>query len=110
MMKFGEKLKFLLEIKDIRHKDFARVLNISYSTLNGYLNTDRQPDFELVKKIASVLDVTTDYLLDYNHTPTAEPISVRELALIKSLREFPKEKQNIIFELVEMLAERNTKN
>lgn len=109
-MKFGEKLRFLLELKDIKQKDFARAINISPSTLCGYINSDRQPDFELVKKIASVLDVTTDYLLDYNHTPTAEPISVRELALIKSLREFPKEKQNIIFELVEMLAEKNTKN
>ena len=109
-MKFGEKLKRLLEIKDIKHKDFARVLNISYSTLNGYLNTDRQPDFELVKKIASVLGVTTDYLLDYNHTPTAEPISVRELALIKNLREFPKEKQDMIFRLVEMLSENQPEN
>ena len=85
-------------------------INISPSTLCGYINIDRQPDFELVKRIASVLDVTTDYLLDYNHTPTPEPISVRELALIKSLRELPKEKQNIIFDLVEMLSEKNTKN
>ena len=109
-MKFGEKLRYLLEVNDIKQKDFATAINISASTLNGYITSDRQPDFELVKKIASVLGVTTDYLLDYNHTPTAEPISVRELALIKSLREFPKEKQKIIFDLVEMLAEKNDKN
>ena len=109
-MKFGEKLKFLLEIKDIKQKDFATAINISASTLNGYINSDRQPDFELVKKIASVLGVTTDYLLDYNHTPTPEPISVRELALIKNIREFPKEKQKIIFDLVEMLSENPSKN
>ena len=109
-MKFGEKLKFLLEIKDIKQKDFARVINISPSTLCGYINSDRQPDFELVKKIASVLDVTTDYLLDYNHTPTPEPISVRELALIKNLREFPKEKRDMIFRLVEMLSENHSEN
>ena len=109
-MRFGEKLKYLLEIRDIKQKDFAKALNISASTLCGYINTDRQPDFELVKKIASVLDVTTDYLLDYNHTPAPEPISVRELALLKSLREFPKEERETIFKLVEMLSEKNGKN
>lgn len=109
-MKFGEKLKFLLEIKDIKQKDFATAINISASTLNGYINSDRQPDFELVKKIASVLGVTTDYLLDYNHSPAPEPISVRELALIKNIRELPKERQKIIFDLVEMLSENPSKN
>ena len=109
-MKFGEKLRFLLEIKDIKQKDFAHAINISPSTLCGYINSDRQPDFELVKKIASVLDVTTDYLLDYNHTPIPEPISVRELALIKNLREFSKEKQKLIFDLVEMLSDKNPEN
>lgn len=105
-MRFGEKLKYLLEIRDIKQKDFANAINISPSTLCGYINTDRQPDFELVKRIASVLDVTTDYLLDYNHTPAPEPISVKELALLRTLRGFPKEKQEMVYRLVEMLSEK----
>lgn len=103
-MKFGEKLGKLLEMKDIKQKDFAAILNISKSTLNGYINTERQPDFELVKQMASILDVTTDYLLDYNHTPQPQPVSVKELAMLTKLRNLDKDKRNIIFALVDMLT------
>lgn len=107
-MDFGSKLKALLEIKNIRHKDFAAVLNISPSTLNGYLNSGKQPDFELVKRIASILDVTTDYLLDYNHSPQPQPISVQELNMLSKLRELDKTGRNVVFYLVDKLHSEQT--
>ncbi len=102
-MDFGSKLKTLLEIRNIRHKDFAALLGISPSTLNGYLNSGRQPDFELVKKIASILGVTTDYLLDYTNPSQSQQISVKELNMLSKLRELDKTGRNVIFYLVEKL-------
>ena len=36
-MTFGENLQFLLEERDITQKDFASMLNIAKTTLNGYI-------------------------------------------------------------------------
>lgn len=109
-MEFGKKLKLVLEFKDIKQKDLANVLHISPSTLSGYINNGKQPDFDVVKRIASVLGVTTDYLLDYNDTSGDPPLSVSEMSLIMRLRSLEKDKQDIVFRLVEMLAEKNGKN
>lgn len=64
---FGTQLKNYLDYKGIRQKDFAKKLGIPASTLNSYIKNTRQPDFELVKKIASELDVSLDYLFDVCH-------------------------------------------
>lgn len=105
-MEFGKKLKMLLEYKDIQHKKFAETLNIHPSTLNGYLNEGKQPDFELVRKIAATLEVSTDYLLDYNDKAQGPPLSNEELAMLTKFRKFPKEKQDLVISLVEMLSEK----
>ena len=105
-MEFGKKLKMLLEFEDIQHKKFAETLNIHPSTLNGYLNEGKQPDFELVKKIASTLGVSTDYLLDYGDKPHGLPLSDRELAMITKFRHLPENKKDVIVSLIEMLSEK----
>lgn len=105
-MEFGQKLKLILEFKDIKQKDLAAVLHISPSTLSGYINNGKQPDFDVVKRLASVLGVTTDYLLDYNAPTGDPPLSVSEMSLITALRSLEKDKQEIIFKLVEALSEK----
>lgn len=109
-MEFGKKLKLILEFKDIKQKDLATVLHISPSTLSGYINNGKQPDFDVVKRIASVLGVTTDYLLDYNDTSSDPPLSVSEMSLITKLRALDKEKRELVFELVSMLGDGSNKN
>ena len=47
-MTFGENLQFLLEERDITQKDFASMLNIAKTTLNGYIKSNHEPDFETV--------------------------------------------------------------
>ncbi|MCH5207143.1 MAG: helix-turn-helix transcriptional regulator [Oscillospiraceae bacterium] len=110
-MDFGKKLKLLLEYEGIKHKDFAAMLHISPSTLNGYLNCGKQPPFELVKTIASTLNVSTDYLLDFNSDKTGSPpVSVSELAMLTRLRSLSKQERETIYKLVEMLSEKSGKN
>lgn len=105
-MEFGKKLKMLLEFEDIQHKKFAETLNIHPSTLNGYLNEGKQPDFELVKKIADTLGVSTDYLLDHDNKPQGPPLSAAELAMLTKFRRFSKEKQDVLISLMDMLNEK----
>lgn len=44
-------------------KDFADTLGIKYTTYTAYENQGREPKFELLLKMAEILNVTTDDLL-----------------------------------------------
>lgn len=101
-MAFGEKLSELLEERNISQKEFAKTLNIAPTTLNGYIKNKRQPDFELVKKISTVLKVSADFLLD--NSENAFSITAKELALLYALRTLSNEQQQIIYDLVNISA------
>lgn len=96
-MTFGERLRGLLEDREITQKEFAAALRIAPTTLNGYINDKRQPDFALLKEIAAILNVSTDFMLDFQG---AEAPSGKELSLIMGLRRLPKEQREIIHTLV----------
>lgn len=106
-MAFGEKLYELLEDRDISQKEFAKTLNIAPTTLNGYIKEKRQPDFELVKKISSVLNVSVDFLLD--NSENAFNITAKELSMLQKLRTLSKEQQQIIYDLVNISAKSKKK-
>lgn len=62
-MTFGEKLKDLMDEKEVSQKEVSSTLNIAISTLNGYANDYREPDFATLVALANYFDVSTDYLL-----------------------------------------------
>lgn len=103
-MAFGDKLLALLEEKNISQKEFAQTLNIATTTLNGYIKNKRQPDFELVKRIAFILNVSTDYLLDYRRN--GFELSAKELSLISKMRKLSSEQQDMIYDIVNLSVKR----
>ncbi len=100
-MNFGQKLKSILEIKDLRHKEFAKMLDIPPSTLEGYLNSGKQPDFELLVRIASTLNISIDYLLGNDFKPLPNLVSTKELNMLAKLRKLGKTERNVIYFLVD---------
>ena len=70
MTSFGERLKQLMEDQSISQRDLAAALNISKSTVSGYVNSYREPDFKSLLEIASIFHVTTDYLLGNSDIPS----------------------------------------
>lgn len=103
-MTFGDRLLNLLDEKDISQKDFAAMLNIAPSTLNGYIKNKRQPDFELIKNIVFILDTSADYLLDC--PSDGARLSIREMSLIGKMRILSDEQQDIIYDLVNIAAKK----
>ena len=99
-MAFGERLLRLLEEREITQREFAAILNIAPTTLNGYIKSNRQPDFELVKNIASVLSVSTDYLLGYDGDGIN--LTEKELSAITKLRSLDESQQDIIYNLIDI--------
>lgn len=106
-MTFGEKLSELLEERNMTQKEFAKTLNIAPTTLNGYIKDKRQPDFELVRRIASELNVSVDLLLGgegFELTP-------KELSLITKLRTLSEDQQKMVYTLVNIsVKERKTRD
>ncbi len=62
-MKFGTRLSYLLEMEQISQQQLSQELNISPSTLNGYLKNRRQPDYKTLQRVAAYFGTSTDYLL-----------------------------------------------
>ena len=102
-MAFGDRLLEILEEKEISQKDFAAMLNIAPSTLNGYIKNKRQPDFELVKRIVFVLETSADYLLDCGGNSS---LSAKEMSLIVKMRILDAEQQEIIYDLINVTAKK----
>ncbi len=103
-MAFGDRLQTLLEEKNISQKDFAKELKIAPTTLNGYIKNKRHPDFDTLKSMAIVLNVSTDYLLEYNNEFSLSP---REVALICNIRKMSIKQRRLIYEMSDVFSEMN---
>ena len=63
-MNFQENLKYYRKKAGYKTaKDFANVLNISYTTYFAYENTEREPKYDLLIKISNLLNVSIDDLI-----------------------------------------------
>lgn len=83
---FIKRLQQLLEKKDISQRELAKRVGVSEVTISRYMSGERNPRIEIVRKMADVLSVTTDYLLgNSNETQTKESA---ETAREKKMKEF----------------------
>lgn len=68
-VKFPDRLKRLIEDRNLYQRDVANDLGLSDTAVSQYVTGKRQPDFETVVKIAGYFDVTIDYLLGVTNDP-----------------------------------------
>lgn len=62
-MKFCERLKEMRIKRGYTQDEFAKMINISPSSISLYENGDREPSISMLKTISETLDVSSDYLL-----------------------------------------------
>ena len=103
-MTFGEKFKQTLEQRNISQKQFAIKMKISESAVSDYVNYRRLPNILLVREFAKALDVSVDFLLDYESEDIA--LSPEENEIIKQFRSLTKEQQKMIKYLIETLSQK----
>ncbi|MBU3102945.1 helix-turn-helix domain-containing protein [Clostridium gasigenes] len=65
-MKIGEKLLSLRDSKNMKQRELAELAGITEATLSRYENDKREPKGEIVSRLAQILGVTTDFLLNDN--------------------------------------------
>lgn len=62
---FGDRLKELRKEKGYSQNDIASYFNVSKMTISSWELDKQEPCIEDIKKLASILEVSTDYLLGY---------------------------------------------
>lgn len=63
MVKFSERLKELRLAKGITRVELANKLGVTLRSISYWETGQRECDFEILIKLAALLDCTTDYLL-----------------------------------------------
>ena len=60
---FKEILKNLMNERNINQRQLSNTANIPTTTISGWLNANRLPDYNALIKLADFFGCTTDYLL-----------------------------------------------
>lgn len=63
MNRFGNVLKTLRTLNNIKQADLAKTIGVSASTIGMYEQGRREPDFDILQKIADYFNVSIDYLI-----------------------------------------------
>ena len=94
-MNFGDKLRSLIEERNMTQKELAHQLNIAPSTMGSYVQSTREPDFDTLKLLAKFFGVSTDYLLDYHSGKAA---THQEDDLLRIFRAMSEDERDICVE------------
>jgi len=103
---FSDKLRSLIEERNLTQKQIAKDLNIAASTMGGYVQGSSEPDFETLIELAQYFNVSTDYLLNVHST---EANSFAEDELLRVFRSLTYEQQEIFIEQGKAFIKQNSK-
>lgn len=82
MAVLGKRLKQARERKKLSQIEAAKLLGISNGTLSGYERNYRDPDTNVLEKMADLYEVSTDYLLGRTDDPAPSKVDkLRKLGL-----------------------------
>lgn len=110
-MKLGEKVRELLDERNMSQKELAKELHMAASTLNGYITGKRQPDYGTLIDIAEFFHVSTDYLLGVSSQAVHldSPLSVREENLVGLYRNLQPDKQDMLYDQAQFYHQQELK-
>lgn len=78
----GNRIKEIRKSKGLSQREVAKKLKMAFSTYSNYENNNREPNFETLKKIANVLDVSIAQLVN------DEAIADEEISLFQKMKNY----------------------
>ncbi|PEK39094.1 transcriptional regulator [Bacillus pseudomycoides] len=115
----GENLRKLRKTNNLTMKELGQKLNLAESTISGYENGNRKPDYDTLNKFADFFEVSTDYLLGRDvaknttrNTDTYNPLTDPDLGLwFKDIKHASPDKQEELKQFWEFIKnkEKNRK-
>jgi transcriptional regulator with XRE-family HTH domain len=112
-MDFGDRLRWCREKKGLTQKFVAEKIGVKNNTLSSYEAGKRQPDYETLKSIADLYEVTIDYLLTGNEHSKSPDEMWKELLdpktelFFKDLLDAPEEKIQELITFWEFIKNRD---
>lgn len=106
-MNFSDKLRCLIEERNLTQKRVANDLNIAPSTIGGYVQGSSEPDFDTLKRLAKYFNVSTDYLLNI---PSDNCNNFIEDELLRVFRSMTLEQQHLFIEQGKVFVRANEIN
>lgn len=103
----NKRLVSLRKEKGLSREELSIKLGVSYSTIAKYESGSREPDIEMIDKIANLFEVTTDYLLGRSDQPHLNEDEAFEAfrndpSLERWYKELPKSKEEDLQRLRKM--------
>ena len=105
-MTFGNRLKQARENKGYNQKQFAERLGVTPTRLNYWEKDKREPDVAIIKQIAQILDVSSDWLIGNNLINVDITLSANEKQHIKKYRSLDHYGQKAVDSLMDIELER----
>ncbi len=109
---FGQRLKELRKSKGITQTELANMLHLSdKSSISRYEKGKNRPQFDIITKIADILDVSVDYLLGKTEEKTSKTkldngvktIAAKKININEDLPDEAIDKINEYIKMVEMM-------
>lgn len=112
MQEFKDRLKALRKEKGLTQVKLGALLNYGYTAIANYESGRNQPGIADLKKIASIFDVSLDYLLGVtdlrrSYASTADPM--RENEFLRYFSMLDEENQNDVLLYMQWLLDREEK-
>lgn len=96
-MDLGKQLDYLLEERELSRKEAAKDLGIAPSTLSSYITNARQPDLDMLVRIADYFGTSTDFLLEYSSKPIANKrIALYQQHLMHTTQNFSADQMELL--------------
>ena len=105
-MTFGNRLKQARENKGYNQKQFAERLGVTPTRLNYWEKDKREPDVAIIKQIAQILEVSSDWLIGNNLINVDITLSANEKQHIKKYRSLDHYGRKAVDSLMDIELER----
>lgn len=94
-MDLGKQIDYLLDEHEISRKQAAKDLGIAPSTLSSYITNKRQPDLNMLVRIAEYFGTSVDFLLEYSpKTTVSKRVALYQQHLMHTHRIFLQNRWN----------------
>lgn len=100
-----DRLVELRNSRNMKQAEIAKLLGIHRTTYNKYENGESSPSYEILKNIARLFNVSTDYLLEYEQPGTEEKQSMTSVPP-KNINESLSEEERKLLQIYSQLNQK----
>ena len=98
---FCDILKSLRKKHGYSQQDLSKLLGVSKSAIGMYEVGSRMPDYEMMKSISNLFNVSMDYLYE-KEVETESSLSDLKLAILDVIDQIPEEQQRAFLEMAKI--------